>query len=485
MLAEKVLTESEKHGWEWNVDEIRQKPLAKGVAEVLSRKLESLPTNVSKGLQILSCFASHIDLKVIDAVENYDPGDNTDVTLAIDVAKREYLVDVSGSTVAFSHDVVKIAAFDLIPVTDRIPLMLKLVASLMIKFSSDTADRDVFLFAAVDLMNRIDIDFASNNPQHSQLFAEYNLKAGKRLIELAKFTPASKYLETGISFLQGTGWVDNYDLTLDLINNLARSSYSRGHHQECFIQVNQVLDNATSFKDKFLSYCLYIKLLGIESIDRTVEELYYLLPFVGEPIDLNVITYQMAVDEIMALKQTLCEGQEGILRHLPLMTDCTRLMSMKLLSLLVLYSSQQKEFLGGYVAVKMIRISLQYGQCDDTVYAMAVFCAALADMVNDIDEAYDLAQTTLCLMDNYDTERLIPRVYALIYGTVLSTKDTLSSTLDPLSRACQLAFLHGIHEHAVLNTLVYVKNCLHGGTKLPVLLNELASLAEEHVRYHL
>ena len=194
MLAEKLLTESEKHGWEWNVDEIRRKPIAKGVAEVLSRKLERLPSNVSKGLQILSCFASRIDLKVINAVKYYDPSDNTDVALAIDVAKREYLVDISGSTVAFLHEAIQIAAFDLIPVMDRIPLLLKLVACLMTKFSSDAADTDVFLFATVDLMNRIDSDFASSNPQHSQLFAEYNLKAGKRLIELAKFTPASKFL---------------------------------------------------------------------------------------------------------------------------------------------------------------------------------------------------------------------------------------------------------------------------------------------------
>jgi hypothetical protein len=94
MLAEKLLTESEKHGWEWNVDEIRRKPIAKGVAEVLSRKLERLPSNVSKGLQILSCFASRIDLKVIDAVKNYDPSENTDVALVIDVAKSKLIHEI-------------------------------------------------------------------------------------------------------------------------------------------------------------------------------------------------------------------------------------------------------------------------------------------------------------------------------------------------------------------------------------------------------
>ncbi|KAL3802001.1 hypothetical protein HJC23_010345 [Cyclotella cryptica] len=480
LLAEELLTQRCTHGWEWDVDAIHRKPIAKGVAELLSRKLERLPLSVSKGLQTLSCFAPRVDLRVIDAVEKYDPSDNMHLNLAIDLAKREYLVDVSGSTFSFSHELIQKAALDLIPMMDRIPMLLKLVACLVTKCSSDTTDTDVFLFATVDLMNSIDRDFASNNPQHSQLFAEYNLKAGKRLIELANFTFASKYLQTGISFLQGTGWIENYYLTVDLVNNLAKSSYSLGHHQDCFAQVNLVFENATSFEDKFLSYCLYINLLGLESNDKAVEKLIYLLPFAGEPIDPNAISYELAIDEMMALKQSLNGGQKDMLLHLPLMTDCTRLMSMKLLSLLVLYSSEQKDFLSGYLAVRMIQISLQHGQCDDTVYALSVFSSSFVYMVDEVDEAYALAQITLRLMENYDTKRLIPRVNGLIYGTVLCAKDTIYSTLDPLSTACQLAFSQGIHEHAILNTLIYVKKCLYGGIKLPALLKDLASLAKQH-----
>ncbi|KAL7518412.1 hypothetical protein ACHAWX_003243, partial [Stephanocyclus meneghinianus] len=476
LLAEDFLTQSYKHGWEWNADAIRCRPIAKGFAELLSRKLERLPLNVSKCLQTLSCFASRIDLQVVDALKDYDPSENTDVDLAIDVAKREFLGDISESTFAFSHELIQKAAFDLIPMVDRIPLLLGLVACLITKCSSDTSDTDVFLFATVDLMNRIDSNFVFNSPQDSQLFAEYNLMAGKRLIELAKFTAASEYLQTGITFLQGTGWVNNYYLTVDLVSNLAKSSYSLGHYQECFAQVNQVLENATTFENKFVSYCLYINLLGVESIDSALEKLYYLLPLAGEPIDTNVISYQLAIDEMMALKQELSGNQMDMLLSLPSITDCRRLMSMKLLGLLILYSSQQKSFLGGYLAARMIRLSLQYGQCEDSVYAMSVFSSSLVYMVNEIDEAYALAQVTL----NYNTNRLIPRVYALIYGIVLSTKDMIYSTLGPLSSACQLAFSHGVHEHAIINTLIYVTTCLYGGEKLPVLIKELVLLAEQH-----
>jgi hypothetical protein len=124
---------------------------------------------------------------------------------------------------------------------------------------------------------------------------------------------------------------------------------------------------------------------------------------------------------------------------------------------------------------------LQYGQCEDTVYAMTIFCSSLVYTANDVDESYSLAQVTLLMMKNYNVDKLIPRVYGLIYGTVLSIKDTLQSTIEPLSRACHLTFSNAIHEHAVLNTLIYFRKCLYSGKKLPVLLDELASFTQKHV----
>jgi ATP-dependent RNA helicase DDX31/DBP7 len=262
---------------------------------------------------------------------------------------------------------------------------------------------------------------------------------------------------------------------------MAIASYSLGNPEDCFKQANEVIEHATTFEDKFMAYCVYIKLLGVASTDRAIEKLLYLLPFVGETIDPNAITQQLALDELMSLKQTLGGNQKDILLQLSPMTDSRILMSMKLMGLLVLYSSQQKAFLSGYLATRMIRISLQYGQCDDTVYAMSVFCSSLVYTVNDMDEAYSLAQIALSLMKNYNANQLIPRVYGLIYGTVVTIRDTQQSTLAPLLSACHLAFNRGIHEHAVLNTLIYVRQSLFGGKCIPALLDELASLTQKHV----
>lgn len=477
------MIESEKSNWEWDIDAIHRRTIADGVAELLSRKLERLPVNVRRGLQILSCFEPPIDhqgvdIQVIEAVKNYDPNDSSDIALALDVAKREFLIESSDFSFSFSHSLIQKTAFDLIP--DRVSLVLKLVTCLIAK-CTETNGADNFLFSTVDLMNKIDSDHTAANLQQSQLFSDYNLKAGQRLIELGKFSSATKYLERGMSYLRGNIWSDHYYLAVNLWSSLAMTSYALGQHEKCFSQVNQVFESATNFEDKFMSYFLYINLLGAGSTDTALEKLYYLLPFAGEPIDPNLISQQVAIDEMAALNQALSGSQKDMLLHLPPMIEHSKLMSMKLLGLLSLYESQKKAFLGGFVAARMIRISLQYGQCEDTVYAIALFSSTLVYILNYVDEAYALAQIVLSMMRRYNVNRLIPKVYPLIYGSVTSTKDNLYLALDPLSSACHLAFSQGVHEYAILNTLVYVRECLACGKNLPELVKELAVFTQQHV----
>ena len=486
MLAEELLTESDKFGWEWDIHAINRKPIAKGAAELLLRKVETLPAAVIRGLKILSCFESHmdfngIDMRVIDAVKDHSPNDSLDIDAALDAAAKNFIINIGMTTVAFSHELIQNSLYEMIPTMDRIPLLLKLITCLVTKCRMDSSGSLDFILATANLMNKIGSDYMVSNHQQSQLFAEYNLEAGRRLIEEAKFATALEYLQTGTTYLQGNVWETNHYLAIGIFNNMAVASYSLGNPDECLAHANQVFEHAATFEDKFMAYCVFIKLLGEESHERAIEKLIYLLPFVWEPVDPNAITQSMALDEMISLKEALAGNQKAVFLQPNRMTDNRMLMAMKLLGLLVLYSSQQKAFLSGYLATRMIRMSMQYGNCEDTVYALSVFSSSLCYTVNHVDEAYSLAQVALAMTKSHNTDHLIPRVYGLLYGTVLSMKDPLQSTLAPLSKACHLAFSQGVHDHTVLNTLVYVRRCLYSGKDLPTLMDELASLTEKHV----
>lgn len=486
MLADELLTESDKFGWEWDINAMKEKPIANGVAELLVRQLEHLPSEVKRGLQILSCFEAHsgiksINLQVIDIVKNSDPNCFSDLSMALNVGANNFLLFVTETNVAFSHDNIQRATYEAIPEADLTSMLLNLISCLVSKCRMGTEVTDALVLSTAGIMNKVGSSNMSINAQQRQLFAEYNLDSGRRLIEQANFSNASQYLRTGLSYIEDDGWAGNYYLTLGLISNIAVANYSLGNVEDCFAYSNQVFEHATTFEDKFEAYCVYVKLLGAQSTDQAIEKLLYLLPFVGENIDPNAISQQLAVDEMIALQQALSGSQKNMILQLSTMTDSRSLMAMKLMGMLVLYSSQQKAFLSGYLANRMIRMSMQYGQCEDTVYAMSVFCSSLVYTINDVQEHYSLAHVTLSLMNNYNKNKLIPRVNGLIYGTVLSIRDPLRSTLKPLSDACHLGFQQGIHEHSILNTLIYVRKCVFGGQKLPTIIDELVTLAEQHV----
>ena len=484
-----MTAESDTNGWEWNIDAIQRKPIAEGVAKLLFTRLESLPPAAIRGLKILSCFESRldlpgVDLEVIETIKHHDVNDAMDISAALEVAAENFILHISGTTLAFSHDFIQKKTFDLIPVVDRIPMLLKLITCLVAKcqIDSSAATADSFVLATVNLMNKIGSDYTAGDHQQSHLFAEYNLQAGRILIDQAKFTMAIEYLQTGMLYLQGNGWNSNYYLTVGFISNMVVANYALGNPEECFAQANQIFEYATSVEDKFASYCVYIKLLGVGSTDQAIEKILHLLPFVGEAIDLNAISEQVALDEMMALKQTLSGSRKEMLLRLSFMADSRIIMSIQLMGLLALYSSHQNARLSGCIAARMIQLSLQYGQCEDTVYALSVFSSSLVHIINDVDEAIALAEVTISMTKKYNMDKLIPRVNGFLYGTVLPNRDTLQSTLEPLSNACRLASSQGIHEHAILNTLIFVRKSIAAGTKLPVLLNEIVSLTHNHVR---
>jgi predicted ATPase len=479
LLTEKLLFHDAATGWDWDVDSVDLKAISKSVAELLTRKLQRLPPDVLTGLKVASSFGPHVDFHVIEAIEDFDSSESS-IMPALLAARAEGLIDIAGQTSSFTHDLIQQAAFGLIPTADRVALLLKLVSCLMGKASAES-DPDCFLFVTADLVNRIGRDGVSNNPDQSRLFAQLNLKAGRKAMSMTDFVSALKYLTSGVTFLQGDYWRHSYLLSLGLFENLASANYLNGQHDQAFVQVKKVLDNATCFEHKFNCYCVYINILAVGSIDRAMDKIYELLPYVGENINRSDVDQEHVLRETVSLKHSLSGGQKDKLLQMRPMEDRTKLMAMKLLSILVLHYNSQRTFMGGYLAGKMIRISMEYGHCEDTIYAISIFSCAMLHIFNDLNEASDLVRTALSLMQYYNAENLIPRVYGLIYGVVLVLKVQVHATLDPLLRACRLSFTNGNYEHATLNTILYVGRCFSCGKKLPLMLSEVNAFTQQHV----
>ena len=477
LWTEKLLVHDPMNGWEWDVDIIDLKGISSNVAELLSSKLSTLPPDILKSLQVLSCFGSHVDVEVLEAVKCYDGSPGTALMPSLLSAQNEGLIEKAGPTYTFTHDVIQKAAYGLIPESERMLFLQKLV-SCLIPLCTQAGGSDNLLFVTVDLIDRIGSGAISGDPK---LYAQLNLEAGEKYMKASDFSSAVRHFNSGISFLEETLWRGEYDLTLRLFESSALAYYSQGNYKKVASQVNQVLDNAKNFEDKFKSYCLFINVIAIGSVEKAIAKLYEHLQYLGERIDPNMISPPMVLSECIAVRSQLSGNQKEILLHLTRMTNQAKLRTMKLMSMLVMYSNQQKSLMGGYLACRMIRISIEYGHCEETLFALASFSSALVNRLNDAEEGYTLTKIALALMKYYDTNKLIPRIYWITHGVVLLVKDPMQSLLDPLLQACRLSFENGDHDHSTMNTVCYLSRCLQAGKKIPLLMNEISAFAQQHV----
>lgn len=477
LLTEKLLVHKSATGWGWDVDSIDLKKISSGVAALLACKLDRLPDEVLSAVKILSVLGSHIDRRVLEVVKTHDASDGSTLIPSLYTAQREGLLDIAGPTFTFMHETIKQAAFNLIDVADRIPIMLRIVACLLPHCKQDE-EVDAYLFTTVDIINIIGSQAVSKNLGQSRVFAQLNLIAGRKS---TNFRTALDYFEAGISFLQGDYWNDQYELALNLYESAAAANYSGGRHDQVAIQTNTIFSMARSFEDKFKSYCLYINVLAIGNIEKAKEQIYHLLKSLGEDVNPNTINAPMAMVDFSSLKQMLGGARKDILLQLPPMTDRNKLMAMKLMAMLVLYYNQQMTHLSGYFSCKMIRMSIQHGHCEDTVFALSVFACSTMNFLGDTQEASSLAKCALSMLRLYDSVQLVPRIYSRIYGAVLCFTQPMATTLPPILKACRISFARGTSEQTIFNTTIYVTRSLQCGKKIPLMLDEVKAFALKHV----
>jgi len=478
LLTEKLITHDKDLGWKWDAGAIELKEMSINVAELLSSKLQRLPQNVLYALQVMSCFGSHVDSKIINIVKNNSDIVGPMIIPALQAAQNEGLVDFAGHTLTFTHNMIQQAAFDLIPSTTCAQLLLRLACCFMNQCNS--SEPKSTLFVAVDLINRIGAEVVSNNAEQCFSFASLNLDAGKKAMEITDFASALKYFNSGISFLRGRNhWDDRYELCLGLFENAASANYCEGKHKIAVTQANIVLENARNFEDKFKSYCVFINVIGIESMNEAIEKLHSLLSYLGGSMDPKTITSPMFDIEARKVKEMLKGDNKLKILYACRMTDRKQLMKMKAMAILTIYYSRQRSFMGGYLACQMIRLSCEHGHCEDTAYALSLFAFTVSNVQNDAVEACALVRSSLSLSKIYNTDDLITRTYPIIFGLVLILEEPLHSILDPMLKACRLSFVRNV-ESAIWNTFIYVARSFQCGKDLFLLMNEVNAFAQQH-----
>ena len=183
------------------------------------------------------------------------------------------------------------------------------------------------LFLIVDFINRIGQNGTMAAGVRTQ-YAELNLEAGIRAMDATDFVSAVKYLEAGLSFLDGDNWKEHYQLSLQLFQNAALALSTTGNFDLMVKRTNTVFAEALCFEDKIDSYNILIKSLSLRSIrNETFEKGFFVLEQLGETFP-SIVDRDVGVKEVLEVKASLQNISIESIADFPRMTDHLRLAGM-------------------------------------------------------------------------------------------------------------------------------------------------------------
>lgn len=184
----------------------------------------------------------------------------------------------SNTLYRFTHDNIKEAALSLVPQNDNISFYMGI--KLLTLLPAEELDRHIFTVA--NLLLGASCISHTDNLELVQLFT----RAGEESLSITAFDNAFQYFKEGLQLLGANSWDNNYDLTLRLHINAAKSAFGMQNDTMMNEMINVILVNASSSSHWTEIYSLKIMRLKERRLFKeAVDAVIFILNKLGERID--------------------------------------------------------------------------------------------------------------------------------------------------------------------------------------------------------
>ena len=386
--------------WTWDITKVDASSLSDNVIDLVTANISKLPPKLRRALAIAAYIRSWLVVDILLGLMQVeeDPVECVhELRCMLDLAVSQGCLQREGSNYKFSHDRIKEAFHQLIPVGDeRDAMHLRIGRYLMEKANDSLLGEDWMLFIAADHLNSI-----SQTDLPPLDLANLNLQVGEKAIQVAAFVPASGYLRHGLEALQRieSPWQKNYDIALRLYRaaadvELCLGDFDRGNH---LCQV--IKNNTASIKDKLLVSLSLAGALGrhqkhAESMQVHLEALY----LVGEfPKRFHIACLLRKLRKVNRCLQKFSDQE---ILDLPIMKDETRLIAMEhLTNLLVRSVYCNNKTIGIICTLLQLVNTFEHGLCPQSADAFAAYGGILFGHFGDQRGANRLSQLACKTLD--------------------------------------------------------------------------------------
>ncbi len=462
-------------GWNWDLGEIQKRGITDNVVTLMAEKIQRLPPQTQKAIQLASCIGNTFDLFTLSLVYGHTQArtatdlwpaieeglllpigdaykfvhDPDSETATLTVVPPTHYTDVSYK---FAHDRVRQSAYSLIPENRRSAFHLEIGKTLLDKTAEGQRDERLF-----DIVNQFNLGASGvlEKPQRYQL-ARLNLLAGKKAKDSAAFEAALKYLTTGRTFLDDD-WAADYELNLDLFRESGECEYLTGGFDASEELFDIIISRAATNLDKAKTYAAKVMLYThIGKHDLAIDAGLTGLKLVGVNLALNPSKATVGI-EILKSKWALRGKSIPDLARLPRMTEPEPTIAIDILTSLMTVAYSSSAELSATVMTKLLKTTLKYGIADASSYAFALYGLLVGAGLRSYKDAYEFGNLAITVSQQLNSHLYQGRSNFVMGAVIHHWRKHAKSNLEFLTNARSLSlesgdlqFVASVHTHLAL-----------------------------------
>lgn len=518
------VSDASSPGWQWDIARIQTLAVTDNVVDLMMHTMKNrlAPASLTI-LTLAACIGNHFDLKALATVSEQSQAKTAQI---LDAAIKEGLIispgsdhelavlDVEGlldyisTDYHFVHDRIQQAAYLLIPETQRAAIHWHIGTLLIERFASrDVQVRASFWNAAIEaehtnltqvigerlfsIVNHLNQGHSccANQDQRLELVM-LNLLASKQAKSSAAYEPAYHYVIAGIEILTASSddtwnpWTDHYTLTCSVYTTAAELAYLCTNFDQMEQFGNIIRKHATTLLDKVAWYeVLFQSYIAQNKLAEAIETGRSILTLLGEtfPAQPTPADIMESLQHTQALQ---AEKQKENIIALPTIEDPLKRAAMRLLAGLTIPAYNIAPDLLALIILRMITLSLRYGQTTESAFAYGLYGLMLAGAIGDIDGGYGASTLALQLLERMNVQSSKARTFNVIYCCTRHWKDHVSESLKPLQEGYHSGLETGDFAFAALNIHTYCYHSLYMGKNLVELEHEMQTYGQSIAQIH-
>lgn len=438
----------EKSLWSWDINTINEQKITDNIATLLANKVKKLPRDTQNILKIAACIGGSFDYKIVapvakllDIIKN-----ESQIHSTIEPAVAEELIITTGnSNYKFVHDRIQQTIYTGITSEKLNFVHYKIGELLLKKYAQNPDDSDLTIFDVVHQIN-FGIELVEEK-EKKEKFIKLNILAGNKAKKSSAYQAALNYFKTAKRLLPENSWVNNYNTTLTVFENLAELNYLTGNYVETEKLVNSVVSKTKNVYDNInVFYTLINSFSSQTRYEEAVKTGIKILSEFNIKIPINPGKIYVAKEYIGTL---LAVGNKSVetLSNLPEMTDKKMLSVIKIIESLTSSSYLAYPDLFPVLIFKGIKMMMKYGNCVNSPYIYSAFAVVLVIM-NKIERAVEFGELAKKMLTRFDAEQQRAKVTYILNYFLFVWKNPLDDILTEMHNAYKIGTEVGDIEYA-------------------------------------